>query len=626
MFDFVHTNKKIIQIVLGIMLLPFAFWGIESYRKSGGGDALATVNGEKISQQEFDNALRQQQARMREMMGNKFDQAEFDTPETRHAILENMVSQRLLAIQAISSGLTATDEQLARVIAGIEAFQKDGKFDKEQYESVLRAQNMTPLVFEARVRQELGMRQLTDAYSQNGYASTTVMDNLIRLNEQQRVVSVTQVSADSYLKDAKVSDAAIKEYYDKNTTEFQVPDEAKAEYVVLSADGLMSQLSVDDTEIRKYYDEHQTEFGTPEQRHAAHILITVSAQASDADKAAARAKADDVLKQVRQSPNKFAELARQYSQDPGSAANGGDLGMFGHGVMVKPFDDAVFQLKPGEISGLVQSEFGFHIIKLLDIQAAKIRPLNDVKAEISTKIKQQKAADKFAELADKFSNVAYEQSDSLKAVADIARAPIQQSAWLKKGQPAVAPWTDKALAALFSKEVVQDKRNSSVTEVAPNALLVSRVAEYKPASTLPLATVTEVIRQKLARQAALETAYKEGSSLLEQLKKGEHPKLAWKPAETMTRVQAGHGNDLVRAVFQADASKLPAYVGIEDKQSGYMLARIDEVKDIGAIDDNKRARYMQELRKLTGEEMLQAYVADAKKNANISFKAASEKK
>ncbi|MDE2117307.1 MAG: SurA N-terminal domain-containing protein [Betaproteobacteria bacterium] len=621
MFDFVHENKKLVQIVLAIIILPFAFWGIDSYRKSGGAAPLATVNGEKISQQEFDNALRQQQDRLRESLGGKIDQAVLDQPEVKNSILENLVSQHLLMSQARAVGLTVSDEQLAQVITGIESFQKDGKFDKQSYVTALGKQNMSPLAFEARVRQEMSMRQLIDAYTRNGYASNAIADNLIRLNEQQRVISISEIALDPFLKQVKVDEPAVKNYYEKNTKEFQAPEQARVEYVVFSAEALQPQMAADDAEIKKYYAEHQPEFGTQEQRQAAHILISVAAQASEADKQAAKAKAEQILQQVNKSPAKFAELAKQYSQDPGSAANGGDLGMFGRGMMVKPFDDAVFRLKPGEISGLVQSEFGFHIIKLLAVQPAKTLSLDEAKGDIAQKLKQQKANDKFAELAEKFSNTVYEQSDTLKPAAELVKMPVQQSGWLNRGQAETPPWTDKALQAVFAKEVVTDRRNSAAVEVAPNTLLAARVLEYKPASIRPLAEVSDAIRQKLMRQQAHELVLKQAKDMLAQLQRGENLKLEWKPAQTITRAQhTGQSSELVRQVFQADAAKLPAYAGAENAQGGYTLARLDAVKEVAAIDDAKRAGYLQQLRQLAGDELSRAYLADARKNAKISMK------
>lgn len=628
MFDFVHEKKRLVQFVLALIILPFAFWGVDSYRKSGGGESLASVNGEKISAQEFDNAMRQQQQRMREMAGPAFDQAIFEKAEVKHSILEGLVAQRLLASEAKKVGLVVTDEQLAGVIAGIGAFQKDGKFDKQQYETVLSGQNMSPLMFESKVRQDLSSRQLTDAYTQNGYASNVVVDNLIRLNEQQRVVSLAKLDVNTFLNQVKVTDSAVDEYYKNNQSEFKTPERAKVEYVVFSSESLLSQVAVDEAEVKKYFDEHVSEFGTQEQRQAAHILIAVAAQASDADKSAAKAKAEQILQQVKKSPATFAALAKQYSQDPGSAANGGDLGMFGHGTMVKPFDEAVFKLKVGEISDLVQSDFGFHIIRLTAVKSAKTQPLSEVSALITQRLKAQKASDKFAELAEKFSNTVYEQSDSLKSAAELVKVPVQQGSWLSKGQAAAGVWTDKALQAVFSDDVLKNKRNTAAVEVAPNTLLSARVVEYQVASVRPLAEVSGGIQKKLQYQQGMELMAKQGADLLNHLQRGEKSNVAWLPAQNVTRPQrAGMDIDLAKFIFKANSAKLPAYVGVQTAQNGYALARIDAVNDVATIDEGKRSRYLQQIRQVTGEELLQVYMADAKTHADISIKSfASEDK
>ncbi len=622
MFDFVHEKKRLVQIVLLIIILPFAFWGVESYRNSGNNGILATVNGEKITQQEFDNALRQQQERMREQLKDRYDPTMFDKPEVKYSVLDNLISKHVVAQMARDAGMTLSDEQLAQVIASIGAFQKDGKFDKKVYEDALTAQGLTPVLFEARVRQELNIRQLTEAYSQNGYASNFVADTVARLNEQQRVVSMAQITPDGFLKQAVVDEVAIKAYYDKNAAEFQMPEQARVEYVVFSSDNLSGQVTVDDAEVKKYYEEHQPEFGEQEQRQAAHILISASAQSSDAEKQAAKAKAEQLLQQIKQTPGKFAELAKQNSQDPGSAANGGDLGFFGRGMMVKPFEEAAFQLKVGEVSSLVQSDYGYHIIKLLAVKPGKTRSLEEMKGMITQRLKQQKATDKFAELAEKFSESVYTQSDTLKAAAELVGAQVQQSAWLSKGQPGALPWTDKALQAVFVKDVLQDKHNSTAVEIAPNTLLAARALEYRAASARPLAEVSEVIRQKLQRQQALELAFKQGMETLAQLRSGGKVNVAWKPAQTLTRAQRGSmDNELVKQVFLADITHLPAYIGVESAQGGYILGKIDAIKEAPPLDDAKRARYLQQLRQVSSEELFQAYLADAKKHADVKIEA-----
>ena len=619
MFDFVHQNKKLVQILLALITLPFALWGVSSYQKSGNAaDVAATVNGSKISQRELENSLRQQQDRMRQQLGANFDPAMFDNPQVKRAVLDNLITQRLLVDRASAARLIVPDEQVAQVIAGIDAFQDEGKFDKKRYETVLANQGLSPMSFEARVRDELMGQQLQDAYVQNGFAANSVANNVIRLNEQQRVVNVSTISFQSFMPQAKVSDAELKKYYEQNQNEFQVPEQAKVEYAKFSADDLLSKVEVSKEDVRNYYKGHQNEFGTPEERRAAHILISVSPTAPQAEQDAAKAKAEQLLQQARKNPGKFDELARKNSQDPGSAPKGGDLGFFGRGMMVKPFDDAAFALKVGEISGLVKSDFGYHIIKLVAIKPARVLSLDEAREGIFNKLREQKAADKFAEMAEKFSNTVYEQSDSLKPAAEQAGIKIERSGWLIKGMPEGGIWTAKMLQAIFNDETLKNKRNTPAVEVSPNVLVSARILEYKPASVRSFGEVQEVIRQKLSRQKAVELAIKQGKALLEQLQGGGKPALSWGADQNVTR--AKHGSldmGLVRQIFQANTAKLPQFVGAEQAQNGFVLVRIDDVKEGDAVNDAKLASYAQQLRQLTGEEMFRAYLADAKRQATI---------
>jgi peptidyl-prolyl cis-trans isomerase D len=620
MFNFVHENKKLVQIVLALVTLPFVLWGVSSYDRSSGNsaDTAATVNGLKITRQELENSIRQQQDRMRQQLGANYNAAMFDNPRVKRAVLDNLISQRLLVERARAAGLVVPDEQVAQVIAGISAFQVEGKFDKKRYETVLANQGLSPLMFEARVRDELTGQQMQDAYAQNGFAANSVAANIIRLNEQQRVVNISTISFQSFMKQAKVEDAEVKKYYEENQNEYQVGEQAKVEYVKFSVDDLLAKVEVNKEDVRKYYEEHQNEFGTPEERRASHILISVKPTAPQAEQDAAKAKAEQLLQQARQNPAEFAELARNNSQDPGSAANGGDLGFFCRGTMVKPFDDAVYGLKVGEISGLVKSDFGYHIIKLIAIKPSRILPFDEAREGIANKLRQQQAADMFAEMAEKFSNTVYEQSDSLRPAADQVGAKIERSGWLNKGKSDGGLWTEKMLQAIFNDEVVKNKRNTAAIEVEPNVLVSARILDFKPASVRSLSEVRESIRQTLLRQKALDLAVNQGKATLEQLQGGGKPALSWGAAQNVTR--AKHGTldmGLVRRIFQADKARLPQYVGAEDAQNGFVLVRIDEVKEGDPVDDAKLARYTQQLRQLTGEELSFDYLADAKRLATI---------
>jgi peptidyl-prolyl cis-trans isomerase D len=592
---------------------------VSSYDKSGNAsNGVASVNGSPITQQDFESALRLQQDRLRKQLGANFDPAMFDNPEMKSAVMDNLVTQRLLLDRAKATRLVVTDERVAQVIGSIEAFQDNGKFDKKLYEKVLKNQNMTPVSFEARLRDEFLGQQMQDAYVQNGFASNSVADNIIHLNEQQRLVSVAPITFQSFVSQAKVEDAELKKYYDQNPNEFQVQEQAKVEYVKFSVEGLLAQAEVSKEEVIKYYEEHQADFGAPEERQAAHILISVTATASQVEQDAAKAKAAQLLLQAKQNPAKFAELAKLNSQDTGSAANGGDLGFFARGMMVKQFDDAAFVLKVGEISELVRSDFGFHIIKLTAIKPSRVLPLDEARESIVNKLRQQKALDKFAAMAEKFSNAVYEQSDTLKSAADLVGIKVEQSGWLNKNVSTGAPWTAKMLQAIFTDEVVKHKRNTAAIEVEANTLVAARILEYKPAAVSTFNEVQDKIRQKLLHNQAVELATKQGKAMLGQLQGGSRPSLVWGAVQNITRTKRDSLDvELVRQIFQADVAKLPQFVGAELKQNGYVIVRIEAVKEGEAINDTNRMRYTQQLRKLTGDELFHAYLEDAKHQAEI---------
>ena len=620
MFDFVQEKKRFVYVILGLIILPFAFFGVSSYEKGGKIDAPATVDGVKVSAQELDSSLRQQQEQLRQRMGASFDAALFNTPEMKRAVLDNLIAQHLLVQRAKVAGFTVTDEQVAQLVGSIEAFQTNGKFDKSRYETVLANNSLSPLMYEARVRDELMRQELNGTFAQNGYASSTVADKVISLNEQQRTISVATIPMQALISKVKIDQDAVQRYYDDHSKKFATPEQIKVEYVKFSVNDLATKATASATEVRKYYDEHQADFSSPEQRQASHILINVAASASQAEQDAAKAKAEDVLSMVKQSPTKFAELAKRYSQDPGSASKGGDLGTFGRGMMVKPFDDAVFSLKQGQLSTLVKTDFGYHIIKVTAIMPSHVLPFDEVKEEISSKLRQLQASEKFAELAEKFSNTIYEQSDTLKPAAELVGAKVEQSSWLVKGEPAPMPWTAKSIDAIFSEDVVKNKRNTQAIEIAPSSLIAARMLEYKPSSVRPLAEVRAQIEQQLMREKVAVLAAEQGKAALEQLQKSAKLDLSWSKPQSITRSQHGALDlALTRQVFQVDVARLPQYVGAESTQGGYTIVRVEAVKAGDNPDDAKRAGYVNQLRQMAGEELFMAYMADAKSNAKIQI-------
>ena len=340
MFDAVRNNKRIVQGFLVLITLPFAFFGVESYvRNAGGGDDVAKVGKTKISLQEFQRAYREQQERMRSTLGANFDAKLFDTPEARLSVVNGLVDQRVLLLEAAKGRLYASDAQLAQVITRIPALQDDGKFSQAKYEQALKAQGMTIQGFEGQLRQDLTLQQVVGAVADSGLVAKSQAAQVLRIQMESRETASYLLNPAQFVAKAKVDESAARKYYDSNSAQFQVPEQVKAEYVVLSADALKDQAAVSDSEVKAWYAGHQDRYQQAEERRASHILILADASASAADKAKAKAKAEGLLAELKANPAKFAEIAKKESQDPGSAANGGDLGFFAKGAMVKPFEE-----------------------------------------------------------------------------------------------------------------------------------------------------------------------------------------------------------------------------------------------------------------------------------------------
>ncbi len=627
MFDAVRNNKRIVQVFLALITLPFAFFGVDAYvRNSSDGGDVASIGEVKISQQQFDQALREQQDRLRSQMGGKLDPKLLDSPEARKAILNDLVDQRLLMLEATNKKLFASDDAIRAAIGGIDAFKIDGKFSSERYESSLRSQGMTPAGFEAQLRQDLTLQQLAGGLGQSGIVPRTVSDHLLGLQMERREVMEYRLAVDTYLDKVKLAEGAAQKFYDDNARQFDTPELARAEYVVLSMETIGAALAVTDTEVKEWYEGHKDRYQQPEERRASHILITA---ADKAERPKAKARAEALLKEIQKAPASFADLARKNSQDPGSAGKGGDLGFFGRGMMVKPFEESVYSLKEGEISGLVESDFGFHIIKLTGVHAAKEKPFAEVKAEIQDELKKAGASRKFAEAAEAFSNTVYEQSDSLKPAAEKFKLTIKQSDWLgRKALESNGPLAnEKLLNALFSEDAIKSKRNTEAVEVATNTLVAARVIEHKPSARQPFESVRANIESLLKRQEAQSLARKDGEARLESLKKGDD-KLGWGAAKTVSRLDARLISPAALGlVFKLDSGKLPSYAGIEMPGAGYSLFKLTKVDAGEKLDAQRRQAMIGQLEKLAMQEEVQTYLAALRTRYKVEInKAALETK
>ena len=624
MLDFVRNNKKITQIFLALITLPFAFWGVDSYvRNADVGAGVATVGRSKISRQELETALREQQDRMRAQLGGKLDPAMFETPQMRRAVLDSLVTQRLLVEQTQKARLVVSNDQLAQFIAGVPSLQENGKFSRERYEALVAGQGMSKEMFEARLRQDMAMQQLMLPVTEAGIVGQAATSRWLATQLEQREIGELRLLPEAYASRVKLAADAAQKFHEANRKKFELPEQVRAEFLVLSRDALTAQAAISDEEVKAYYQSHADRYKEGETRRASHILIRAAKDAPDAEAKAAKARADELLTQVKKTSGDFAKLAKLNSQDPGSAEKGGDLDWFGRGAMVKAFEDTAFTLKEGQISEVVRSDFGFHIIRVTGARPERVKPLEEVKADVVAEIKRETGMKKYAEAAEAFGNMVYEQADSLKPAAEKWKLELRQTPWFAKGGKLPAPFDNpKLAAALFSDDGLKNKRNTEAVEVAPGTLVSARVLEHKPAALQTLDVVKGDIEKYLIREEALNLATKDGEEKLARLAKGEAVDLKWSPARNVSRTAAqGLPPDALRAVFKADAAKLPAYAGVAVLGSGYVLFRISSVKGVSEIgkDDPLGRALGQKYARFVAEEEFAAWMSTLKEKFPVEI-------
>ena len=612
MFDFFQKHKRFSQVFLGLIAITFTTWGIESYTgMRGGRDAVATVNGLEISQREFAQQLQQQQEQLRRMFGGAIDPQALDSPEARSALLDSLISQRLVASQAARQHLFMSREAVIDAITQAPEFQENGKFSPALYSAYLSSRGLTDQGNVAQLQSQLPLGRLVGSVSDTAIAPRTVVQRLAAIEAQRREVSEARIAVQQFLPQAKVDEPEAKAYYDANPADYRTPERVRAEYVVLSAENLGRGEPVSEEEIKAAYEARASEFRTEEQRRASHILVKTQEEA------------EKIKSELAKNPARFADLAKKHSQDPGSAEKGGDLGWFGPGMMVKPFEDAVFKLGQNE-TAVAQSEFGFHVVRLTGVQPGKAKPLAEVRQELAGQVARQKGARKFLEAAESFNNMVYEQSESLKPAAERFKLQIQTTGWTSRSaaQELGALDNPKLLAALFSGDSLKNGRNTDAIEVAPNTLVAARVIEHQPAKQREFKEVKDEIVELLRRRKASELAYKDGVARLERLKKGEDAGVSWGPVRTVSRREAqGLPADVLRRVVSAEVSKLPAYVGVPIPDAGYLLLRISKVVEVDpqALDPQVSAR----IAGMVGAAQYEAYVASLRSRADIELRPAN---
>ena len=573
------------MILLFLLIIPsFVLVGIDSNYFSEKSPVVARVDGNNINQTDWDNAHRMETDRIR-AQSPTVDSKLLDSPQARYATLERMVRERVLATAAQKMHLVASDARLARSLQEIPAIaslkRADGSLDTEAYRALVGSQGLTPEGFEANVRRDLSVNQVMGAVMGSAFGTPAQVKLALDALYERREIQVAQFNPASFSAQVVPAEADLEAYHKAHPAQFQQTEQASVEYVVLDLDSVRAGITLNEDDLRTYYKENVARLAGQEERRASHILINAPKEAPAADREKAKAKAAQLLAQVRNAPASFAEIAKKSSDDKGSAIAGGDLDFFGRGAMVKPFEDAAFSMKKGDISDLVESDFGYHIIQLTDIKTPRQPTFEELRPSMEVELRQQQAQRKFAEVAESFANSVYEQADSLQPVAEKLKLKVQTAVGVTRTP---APGASGALAngkfleALFAADSLENKRNTEAVEMGPNQMVAGRVTGYTPARTLPLQEVHARVRSLYVAEKSAELARKEGESKL----------AAWKAASSaatglsaMMEISREQPRNLPRPVIDAaltaPAGALPSWAGVDLGAGGYAIVKVSRV-------------------------------------------------
>ncbi|MCA8203230.1 SurA N-terminal domain-containing protein [Burkholderia sp. AU33545] len=631
MLDFFRNHQRLMMALLLLIVLPgLGFVGIQGFRGFFDDSAnVAAVNGHKITRVEFDGAFRQQIDQARQALGGQFDIKAFDTPEHRKQVLDGLIQQRVLADETQRLHLTASDNAVRDALMSdpmIASLKKpDGTIDVQRYAQLLSFQGMTPEQYQERVRYSLALQQIPASIVASAFTPKGPAQRLSELAAQQREVQALVLKTSDYAAKVQPTDAQLTAYYDAHKQGFATPETATIQYLVYSPAAAAASAQPTDADIKKFYDDNPTHFRSEAQVRVSHIFIAAASDASAADKAAAKAKAEQLLADVKAHPDQFAQIAQKSSQDAPSAAKGGDLGFITRGSTAggKAFDDAAFALKQGDVSGIVQSDLGFHILKATEVKPSVVKPFADVKDQIAVDLKQQYAAKAFSDNAEGFTSTVYEKAKTLQPAADKYKLTIQTATVMPTPNPqlpATSPLNNpKFLAAVFANDSVKNQNNTQAIDVGNNTLISARVTDYKPAAVPALDAIKDAVRQKVIAEQAAELAKKDGAAKLAELQKSKSAD-GFTAAQKVSRTQSqGLTPAALSAVYKIDAKTLPAYVGVDLGADGYAIYRVNAVIPGTAVDPQQLAAAQQQMAQVEAQSEGEAYLAALRDRSKVKL-------
>lgn len=607
-------------IFLGAIAVVFVFWGIDF--QSSSGSFAAKVDGERIPVETVRRAWQQRQSQLQQMLRNELPPEMAKAQQT--ALLDQYIQQTLLTQRANEFGYRVSDAALAKRVMEIPQFQVDGKFSQDRYNALLRSNGTTETRFEADLQAELLLEQLQNAVVDSAFTVPFELERRFALEKQQREVDYVLFAANDFLPNVTVTDEQIQKHYDENRDNYLLPETVDLQYIELTRAQAEAGVTVTEEGLKDYFEQVKDRFESPERRQARHILVTAT---DGLDDAAAQKKAQELTDKAKGGAD-FAQLAKDNSKDPGSAAQGGDLGMAQRGMFVGPFEDALFSMKAGEIRGPVKTQFGYHVLKLDNVEAGHKQSFDEARAEVEAEYRKDRAQTSFYDESQKLADSAFSALTELDSVAKALKLQVREiKGFTREGGGELR---DPAIVeAAFSEDVLERRQNSPLVPVGDDKALVLRVAAHKPAEPRPLAEVRSQIESRLRAQAARDAAAAKGAEAVARLKKGE----TWealiasglKPVgkRLVTREDSIAPGAVLRKAFTASKAEVsetkPYIAGVTTDDGNYAVLAVTQIRsgDAGTETEGARGIRQRQGERLTGNQELTAYVEEAERNADI---------
>jgi len=610
-----------------LISIPFALWGIQSYLGGGSEPVVAKVNGDEITERALEQRFHRFREELRARLGKSYRPELIDDKRLRQEVLKQMVKEDVILQSSHDLGLRVGDPLVRQAIMEIDAFQKDGSFDQTAFERYARMQGLTSGGFEQRIRQTILTEQLAQGVQTSTFVTQHEVLEVLRLQNQTRDLAFFVVDPNNFQSTETIPEAQIQAYYNQHQEEFRVPEKVKLEYILLNAEMAGKTVDVDEAALRGFYENHQENYGQPEQRQASHILIRLDADADQAAVDAAKQKITALRERIEKGED-FAALAKEYSEDPGSAEAGGDLGYFGKGIMDPAFEAAAFALKKGEVSEPVRSSFGFHLIKVTGIKPSSVKSFEEARNQVEQDYRKAEGERLYFEMAEKLADLSYEDPGSLQPAASALGLKVETSDWISRDQASGIFSSPKVLTAAFSDDVLQERNNSELIELDKDQSLVLRVVDYQASSIQPLSEVSESIAAILKQQHATERARAEAEKRLASLQSGKDivdvaDQYKVRHKVSLSRQDASVPPTLLKEAFRLPhpSKDQPLSGMIQLASGGFALYNLYGVKeaDADAFNAATKARMEDNMRQRLGKMQYESLVADLESRADITY-------